>query len=162
MVWLRSLFAGGFAFFLGVGGHALDGGPVPSTAWLAVLFAATVCGSAPFLSGPPSTRRLVLLLGGGQSAIHVALTWSPPGILDLALHLGAAALVAAWLAYGERRLVAALLLMARHLVAWTRLFVPVPGRAPHRTTPATAAPRVVVEILLGRAVSRRGPPFACA
>ena len=40
--WVRALFAGSFAFFLGTAGHVMADGLLPGTAFLVVLFAFTI------------------------------------------------------------------------------------------------------------------------
>ena len=77
----------------------------------------------------------------------------------MAAHLAAAALVALWLAYGERCLFSVLALTARLLLALVR-----PGaggrrssRAAHLSQPVVATP--CRHFLVGRSVSRRGPPL---
>lgn len=74
VLWLRALAVGGLAFMLGVVGHVSADGLLPGPALLLVLLVFGVVMSAPLLNGPASTARLVLMLVGGQTLIHVALT----------------------------------------------------------------------------------------
>ena len=74
-------------------------------------------------------------------------------------HLAAAALVALWLAYGERCLFSVLALTARLLLALVRpaLAVDVPVVVRSSLTAVAATP--LRHFLVGRCVSRRGPPL---
>lgn len=74
VLWLRALAVGGLAFMLGVVGHVSADGLLPGPALLLILLAFGVVMSAPLLNGPAGTLRLVLMLVGGQTLIHVALT----------------------------------------------------------------------------------------
>ena len=47
VLWVRALFAGSFAFFLGVAGHLMAQGLLPGTAFLVVLLAFTVALAVP-------------------------------------------------------------------------------------------------------------------
>ena len=75
-VWLRAVFAGTFACFLGVAGHVMADGLLPGAAFLVVLYAGMVVASVPFLAQPASRLRMLLLLVGGQTFIHLCLTLS--------------------------------------------------------------------------------------
>jgi hypothetical protein len=72
--WLRALFAGSFAFFLGVVGHLMAAGLLPGTAFLVVLYVFTIVLSVPVLARPGSSLRMLGLLVGGQTFIHLCLT----------------------------------------------------------------------------------------
>ena len=75
MLWLRALFAGSFAFFLGTAGHVMADGLLPGTAFLVVLY--RVHGPAQRCrcsSGPPPGCGCSALLVGGQTFIHLCLT----------------------------------------------------------------------------------------
>ena len=74
LLWLRALFAGSFAFFLGVAGHIMADGLLPGTAFLVVLFAFIVLTGLPMLARPASRVQLLALLVGGQTFIHLCLT----------------------------------------------------------------------------------------
>jgi hypothetical protein len=73
-VWARALIFGSVAFFLGVlgvVGHVTADGLVPGPAALGVLLGMLVLPSAPMLVRQASPLRLVGLLIGGQTAIHL-------------------------------------------------------------------------------------------
>jgi hypothetical protein len=74
VLWVRALFAGSFAFFLGTAGHLMADGLLPGTAFLVVLYAFTVALGVPVLVRPASRLRLLGLLVGGQTFIHLCLT----------------------------------------------------------------------------------------
>jgi hypothetical protein len=182
--WVRAVFTGSFAYFLGLAGHVMGDGPVPGAVLLVVLFAMTVVGTVPFLARPASALRLLVLLAGGQTFIHVCLAVtagqhgdpSPAsaghrpqdGLLtlhsltDLSGHLVAAALVALWLAHGERRVFTVLQLTARRLLTRARPAVLVTVRLVRGTTLTTVIGVGFRDLLLGRTVSRRGPPLLAA
>ena len=216
--WVRALFAGSFAFFLGTAGHVMADGLLPGTAFLVVLFAFLVLIGLPVLARPASRVRMLGLLVGGQTFIHLCLTLtaghrgdprtptatlpadtgtaqlpvvdghrvgsfqdafvgtaSQPAttptlpihhlIADLSAHapmmvahLVAAALVALWLAYGERCFFAVLALTARLLLALVRPALAVDVPVVLRTSlVVVAAP--LTQLLVGHSVSRRGPPL---
>ena len=220
-LWLRALFAGSFAFFLGLAGHVMANGLLPGTAFLTVLYAGTVVVSLPFLARPASRLRMLLLMVGGQTFIHLSLTLTAghvgdprPGpstalphdtgmgslpvvdghrvgsfqdafvgtsaqpattptlpihhlVADLSAHapmmvahLVAAALVALWLAHGERCLFTVLAVTAGLVLNLVRRVLPV--TAPVLPRPTYAAARVSTllrDLLLTRPASRRGPPL---
>ena len=175
VLWVRAVFAGSFAFVLGLAGHAVGDGPVPGPALLVVLFALTVVACVPLLRRPASAPRMLILQVGGQSFIHASLVLSvghpsvaPGGLLqvdvlaDLCGHLVAAALVAVWLAHGERRVFTALQLAARRLLTLARPAVLVTVRLARGTTQTPVVGVGFRDFLLGRAVSRRGPPTLLA
>ena len=74
-------------------------------------------------------------------------------------HLAAAAFVALWLAYGERCLLSVLALTARLLLALVRPALAVDVPVVLRTSLTTVATAPVRRFLVGRSVSRRGPPL---
>lgn len=220
--WVRALFAGSFAFFLGVAGHLTAQGRLPGTSFLVVLYVFTVALSVPVLARPASRLRMLGLMVGGQTFIHLCLTLTAghvgdpkvaPGpkphdvgltplptvdghrvgsfqdafsgtdampattptlpvhhlVADLSahapmmvVHLVAAALVALWLAHGERCLVSVVAVTTRFLVV---LVGPVPAVARPAVLRATLTDVAVTgfrDVLLGRSVSRRGPPLLAA
>lgn len=74
---LRLLRAGvvvGVTAVLGTVAHALAGGRLPGVVGYAVLLVLLALGTAPLLARAASTRRVVLLVVAGQSAVHAALT----------------------------------------------------------------------------------------
>ena len=74
VLWVRALFAGSFAFFLGVAGHLMADGLLPGTTFLVVLYTFTVVLSVPILARPGSHLRMLGLMVGGQTFIHLCLT----------------------------------------------------------------------------------------
>jgi hypothetical protein len=223
-LWLRALFAGSFAFLLGVAGHVMADGLLPGTAFMTVLYLGTILTSVPFLVQVGSRWRMVLLLVGGQTFIHLCLTLSaghagdprprPSAALPhevgmgslpvvdghrvgsfqdafvgtnaqpattptlpihhlmadmsahapmMAAHLAAAAVVALWLAHGERVAFSVLAITASLVLALVRpvslVAVPVSLR---RTHVAEQVSSLLRERLLARPASRRGPPLLAA
>jgi hypothetical protein len=77
----------------------------------------------------------------------------------MAAHLAAAALVGLWLAYGERCLLAVIALTARLLLALVRPALAVDVPVVLRTSLTSVAATPVRHFLVGRSVSRRGPPL---
>jgi hypothetical protein len=82
VLWLRALFAGSFAFFLGVAGHLMADGLLPGTAFLVVLYVFMVVLSVPVLARPASKLRMLGLMVGGQTFIHLCLTLSAGHVGD--------------------------------------------------------------------------------
>ena len=223
VLWARALVVGSLAFFLGVVGHVTADGLLPGPAFLAALLALSVLLSAPMLSRPASSVRLVAMLVGGQTVLHLVLSLSaghagdratsagaapsravgnlpvldgrrvgslqdaytgasgqhgglapalPVGHLidDLSahapmmvVHLAAAALVALWLTYGEKALLAVLAITARLVVALIPSAPPVVRRpATLRASLTELRVGALADLLLSRAVSRRGPPLLAA
>ena len=78
----------------------------------------------------------------------------------MAAHLAAAALVALWLAHGERCLWTVIALAAGVLLALLDRPVPLPAPALVRATAVLRAPAVVRR--LARSLDRRGPPLLLA
>ncbi|WP_156391043.1 MULTISPECIES: hypothetical protein [unclassified Nocardioides] len=74
VLWLRALLMGSLAFFLGVVGHVSADGLLPGPLLLAVMLAMSVLLSAPMLSRPASTTRIVAMLVGGQTLLHLVLS----------------------------------------------------------------------------------------
>jgi hypothetical protein len=220
VLWMRALFAGSFAFFLGVAGHLMADGLLPGTAFLVVLYVFTVVLSVPVLARPGSQLRMLGLMVGGQTFIHLCLTLTAGHVGDpkvaaaprptglgftqlptvdghrvgsfqdafagsnamprttptlpihhlvadmsahasmMVVHLIAAALVALWLAYGEKCLLTVLAITARLILALVRpaqlVTVPVTLRS-SLTEVAVVGVRSLED--LRRSVSRRGPPL---
>ncbi|GAA4695822.1 hypothetical protein [Nocardioides nanhaiensis] len=71
---LRALVLTAVVAGFGAGTHVAAGGLLPAPAVLLVLAAGLTLLHAAALAGPASTRRLVLLVAGGQAAVHVVLT----------------------------------------------------------------------------------------
>lgn len=74
LLWLRAVVVGGLAFALGVVGHVMAAGRLPGPGFLCVLLLMSVALSAPMLNRPASSPRLVAMLVGGQTLIHLVLT----------------------------------------------------------------------------------------
>lgn len=74
LVLARSIVVGGIAMLLGTVAHATAGGLLPDAATMVALTAALVGCTIPVLAGPAGYLRLAALIGGGQLAVHVALT----------------------------------------------------------------------------------------
>lgn len=74
VLWARAGLLGSVAFFLGVVGHVTADGLLPGPAFLAVLLVLSVTLSAPMLNRPASPVRLVAMLVGGQTLIHLVLS----------------------------------------------------------------------------------------
>lgn len=72
--WLRALFVGSVAFFLGTAGHVMADGLLPGPVGLTVLFAFSTLLALPVLGSRVSSVRTVGLLVGGQTLIHLSLT----------------------------------------------------------------------------------------
>jgi len=72
--WVRALVVGAVAFAAGVAAHLSAHGNVPAARSLVVLFLLVSAGTACFLGRPASTRRVVVLLMAGQTAVHAGLT----------------------------------------------------------------------------------------
>lgn len=172
--------------------HTSSGGLLPGPGWLAVVAVTMAAVTVPASGQPASRPRLIALVAGGQLVVHAALTVlpghraaSPPAIsssgphwtdhvltditgphaLMALAHLAGAALVAWWLAGGERTFWALIALagvgisyVIPHWVRWSHR-VPLPTR---RTTvswalAASRSPRLV-DPMLGGALVTRGPP----
>lgn len=84
---LRALVLTAVVVGFGAGTHAAAGGLLPAPTVLLALVAVLALLHAAALAGPASTRRLVLLVAGGQAAVHLVLT-------ALAGHRGAGAVSA--------------------------------------------------------------------
>ncbi len=73
-VWARAGVVGAVALLTGVVSHIAASGLLPGVVVLASLLVLSVVVSAQFLRSPASRRRLVLLVVGGQAAVHAALS----------------------------------------------------------------------------------------
>src|SRR6478609_10494423 len=91
VLWARALIVGSLAFFLGVVGHVTADGLLPGPAFLAAMLAMSVLLSAPMLSRPASTVRIVAMLVGGQTLLHLVLSLSAGHAGDRATGAGAGA-----------------------------------------------------------------------
>lgn len=92
VLWARPSLTGLLAFGLGAVGHVTAGGLLPSPVFLAVLLVFMVLLGVPMLHRPASSLRIVAMLVGGQSIIHLVLSAtaghrgdeSSPGMAGLA------------------------------------------------------------------------------
>lgn len=89
VLWLRAGLVGTLAFGLGVVGHVSADGLLPGPVLLTVLLTGSVLLSAPLLDQRASALRLVTMLVGGQTAIHVVLSVSAGHAGDGSAHAGA-------------------------------------------------------------------------
>lgn len=71
---LRALVLTAVVAGFGAGTHVAAGGLLPAPAVLLALVVGLTLLHSAALAGPASTRRLVLLVAGGQAAVHVVLT----------------------------------------------------------------------------------------
>lgn len=71
---LRALVLTAVVAGFGAGTHAAAGGLLPGPAVVLPLLAGLTLLHAAALAGPASTRRLVVLVAGGQAAVHLVLT----------------------------------------------------------------------------------------
>jgi hypothetical protein len=74
VLWARAALVGSIALFLGVAGHVTADGLLPGPLFLAALLVCSVALSGPMLRRPASARRLVAMLVGGQTLIHLVLS----------------------------------------------------------------------------------------
>ncbi|WP_155992872.1 hypothetical protein [Nocardioides sp. URHA0020] len=74
VLWARALVLGGLAFFLGVVGHVTADGLLPGPTFLGALLVMSVLLSAPMLGRPASSSRIVAMLVGGQTLLHLVLS----------------------------------------------------------------------------------------
>ena len=76
VLWARALLLAVVGVFLGVAGHVTADGLLPGPLVLGVLLVVSVVACASLLARPASTLRIVVLLVGGQAAVHLVLTVS--------------------------------------------------------------------------------------
>lgn len=74
VLWARAVVLGVVTLFLGVAGHVTADGLLPGPVLLTALFGATVLLSAPLVARQVSPLRMVVLLVGGQTVIHLLLS----------------------------------------------------------------------------------------
>ncbi|GAA4382052.1 hypothetical protein GCM10023146_44360 [Nocardioides caricicola] len=74
LLWARAFLLAFVACFLGVTGHVTADGLLPGPGWLVVLLVVGTLLSLPLLARPASGLRLVVLLVGGQTLVHLFLT----------------------------------------------------------------------------------------
>lgn len=74
LLWARASLLAFVAVFLGVAGHVTADGLLPGPGWLVVMLLVGAVLSVPLLARPASGLRLVVLLVGGQTLVHLFLT----------------------------------------------------------------------------------------
>ncbi|MBA2955821.1 hypothetical protein GON03_15915 [Nocardioides sp. MAH-18] len=74
VLWVRAVVLGVVTLFLGVAGHVTADGLLPGPPFLVALLVGSVLLSAPVLARQVSPLRMVALLVGGQTAIHLVLS----------------------------------------------------------------------------------------
>src|ERR1700754_1831549 len=74
VLWARAALLAFLACCLGVVGHVTADGLLPGPVWLGVLLLVAVVLCVPLLSRPASSLRIVLLLVGGQTLVHLFLS----------------------------------------------------------------------------------------
>jgi hypothetical protein len=195
--WVRALTLACVMLAAGVSGHAAGGGAAPPVALLGPLLLVLTLTASPFLDAPASSTRVVALVLAGQAGLHVLLqvvgsapaTGSAPMTMAaspghpmthvmpapsthlgmLAAHVGAALVVALWLAAGERAAWALYgvvgLALAETWSAVRHAVAPPPVvvlAGPRPTTYAWGGRPVLRSVWHGAGgLSRRGPPSGC-
>jgi hypothetical protein len=188
--WLRALLLATVALLAGGLAHLSAGGALPGALGLATLLVLGTAVSAPLLGTRASTRRVVLLLVLGQTAVHAVLTAAsghheaePPGpvmtgpalwlhhlgedltpahaVMALA-HGAAAAAVGLWLARGEDALWLLVALAGQVMAPLVRWPASVVMTAPPRVVPVDGRLLPPVSHALASSLRRRGPPLPCA
>lgn len=218
LLWARAFLLAFVACFLGVTGHVTANGLLPGPGWLVALLLVSTLLTLPFLARPATGLRLVVLLVGGQTLVHLFLTVTAGHVGDrsaapvahhaggrilptvdghrvgslqdqydamvgsgtaqptlpvghlvndlsahapmMAVHLLAAALVALWLAVGERSLWTLVALATAVLLRLVAALPVLPERG-LVTLPAEPA-GLTAPLRLTRSVVRRGPPALLA
>lgn len=74
ILWARASLVAGVATTLGTAAHATAGGLLPGPVILTAIGGTLAVISAAALTAPASYLRIVTLVGGGQAAVHLALT----------------------------------------------------------------------------------------
>lgn len=74
VLWARAVLLASVTVFLGTAGHVTADGLLPGPGAMAVLYAVAVVCSAALLARPATATRLVVLLVGGQTLVHVVLS----------------------------------------------------------------------------------------
>ncbi len=74
LLWPRAVGVGVVTFGFGVVGHVTADGLLPGPGLLGALLAMAVVLSAPMLARPATRLRLVAMLVGGQTVVHLVLT----------------------------------------------------------------------------------------
>lgn len=74
LLWARAFLLATIACLLGVLGHVTADGLLPGPGWLVVLVLVGGALCVPLLARPASALRIVVLMVGGQTLVHVFLT----------------------------------------------------------------------------------------
>lgn len=74
VLWARAIVLASVTVFLGAAGHVTADGLLPGPAAVVLLYAVTVVGAVAFLARPATATRLVVLLVGGQTLVHLVLS----------------------------------------------------------------------------------------
>lgn len=74
VLWGRAVLLASVTVFLGALGHVTADGLLPGPVAMALLYVVAVVGAAAFLARPATALRLVVLLVGGQTAVHLVLS----------------------------------------------------------------------------------------
>jgi len=196
--WLRALTLACVMLAAGVSGHAAGGGAAPPVALLGPLLLVLTLAASPFLDAPASSVRVAALVLTAQAGLHLLLevvgstpaTSAVPMTMPatpghpmtqvmpahsthvgmLAAHVGAALVVALWLAAGERAAWTVLGVVGLALAqTWSAVRDVVSPRpvllvaGPRPTAYAWGERPVLHSVWHGAGgLSRRGPPSSCA
>jgi hypothetical protein len=168
---LRGSVVGLSAAVLGLLGHAMAGGALPSTTVVVLATGGLVLLGVSMSGRTWGLPSLLTVLVGAQLGLHVTLAGSAPqqmdampgmahqgvvpGLAMTGVHLGAAVVAAALLRRGERWCCALVDLLGRPLRAIALVVLPVPRPRPLSAHPAPAGSRTRH---LSPGLSRRGPP----
>jgi hypothetical protein len=74
VLWARAVLLASVTVFLGAVGHVTADGLLPGPVAMVILYAVAVVAAAALLARPASATRLVLLLVGGQTLVHLVLS----------------------------------------------------------------------------------------
>lgn len=74
VLWARAILLASVTVFLGAAGHVTADGLLPGPVALTVLYGVAVVAAAAFLARPATAARLVVLLVGGQTLVHLVLS----------------------------------------------------------------------------------------
>ncbi len=81
---LRASLVGTVMMFAGVLGHVSAGGLLPGLSWLAMLWSLNLLVALVVMGRPVRIRHLVLLIAGGQAAVHILLTLTAGHVGEIA------------------------------------------------------------------------------
>jgi hypothetical protein len=74
VLWGRAVLLATVTVFLGAVGHVTADGLLPGPAAMLILYVVALVGAAAFLARPATALRLVALLVGGQTLVHLVLS----------------------------------------------------------------------------------------